>query len=174
MSQAEPSPAIANPRRSYGPGFAGKYLRTAPRFSILTLLVVITAASVLCGLNVRKRTTWTKPYYAGTPHPPPYILKEMTITFYEDRGWPIWHTRAETNYAAHNAALYWLNDEQMGSHDLPVTDTARAVVDVLIGLAILVAVGIASELLIRRLIAVRKGNREGQPSGTGARQEADA
>ncbi len=137
-------------------------LRLRPQFSILTLLVVVTCFSLLMTLNTRETTTIAEPQYAplwgATPHPPPYDMKEMAIPVYKDRGWPIWHSRASKYFAAHNAALYIDGPWGMGEF-LPETDYTRLAIDACAGSFILIAVGVGSELLFRRLRWVHRPTR---------------
>jgi len=140
-------------------------LRVIPRFGILTLLIVVACACVLSWLNTRETTTITEPSYAplmgAVPHPPPYTPKEMGVSVYIDRGWPIWHTRETMGVMAHNAALY-IDDYGTpnarlrvgGRFDLrdpafPETSYVRLAINASVGLIILIAVGLASELFIR-------------------------
>lgn len=134
-----------------------------PRFSILTLLVVITVASVLARLNTIATQTITKPYLAGAQaHPPPYSIREMVISVHHDRGWPLWHTRASNHFAAHNSALYI--DGQFGMGEFySELDYGRLTINAFAWLSILAIAGIASELLIRRLRTLRR-SRSSLPS----------
>ncbi|MCY2987004.1 MAG: hypothetical protein NTY19_03940, partial [Planctomycetota bacterium] len=104
------------------------------RFSLRTLLIMVSAYSLFVWLNTRATVTESKPYYAplmgALLHPPPYVLKEMGVTFHRDRGWPIWHSRATNHYAAHNAALYYSNDEVFRPKLSWETDFRRLAVDV--------------------------------------------
>lgn len=124
------------------------------RFSLLTFLIVVGVAALLLALNLRETSTVSEPSYApawgAARHPPPYEMKEMVVSRYSDRGWPIWHTRASNHFAAHNAAAYL----QGGSAFIPATpetDYLRAGFDLAIGLLILLATGVASEAVLESL-----------------------
>ena len=140
-------------------------MRLTPRFGILTLLIVVACASLLAWLNTQETTTITEPYYAplmgAVRHPPPYTAKEMAVSVYIDRGWPIWHTREIMGVMAHNAGLY-IEDYGTpnarlrvgGGFDLrdpafPETSCVRLAINAGIGLMILIAVALASEFFIR-------------------------
>lgn len=125
-----------------------------PRFNVLTLLIFVTTASALVTLNTLETITMTEPRYAtlmgAVPHPPPYGMYEMVVTFHRDRGWPIWHTRASNHYMAHNAGLYFVEDGLLKPDFFPETDYFHVAVNVCVGLFILIAVGVASESYLRR------------------------
>jgi len=152
-------------------------LRLTPRFRILTLLIVVACASLLASLNTRETTTITEPVYAplmgAVRHPPPYTAKEMGVSVYIDRGWPIWHTRETMGVMLHNAGLYiedygTLNARLRvgGEFDLrdpafPETSYVRLAINASVGLVILIAVGLASELIIRACGSQRRPTTDG-------------
>ena len=146
-------------------------VRSLLRFRILTLMISVAGVCLLISLNVRETTTITEPYYAplmgAVRHPPPYDTKEMAVSVYIDRGWPLWHTRESMNVMSHNAALY-IDDYgtpnatprvggSFGLRDhasLKIRYVGIAV-DVSVALFLIAALGFVSEVSIRRLASKR-------------------
>lgn len=125
------------------------------RFSVISLVIIVTTASVLAWLNTRETRTVSKPYYApmfgAVRHPPPYEMKEMAISVHRDRGWPIWHTRGSDHFAAHNAAAHLMEGGLPYEPAIPETDKTRAAIDIAIGFALLCISLIISEIVVRLL-----------------------
>jgi len=135
--------------------------------SLVTLLVVVTLASLLAWLNKRERRVISEPHYAplvgAVLHLPPYEPKEMAIDVHMDRGWPVWHSRATRSFAAHNAALYIDGPFGMGEF-VPEMDYVRLAFDVLVAVNIMVLAGVASEAYMRRCRPTRHGRCAESPS----------
>lgn len=130
------------------------------RIRFLSLLIVLAVAVLIVALNLRQSRTVTEPYPMDpVHHPPPTAMKFMVISVHTYQGWPIWHTRASNNFAAHNAAL--CIDEGGLPHEVdhdprlhykqatPETDYIRAGIDLAIGLLILIGTAVASETVVR-------------------------
>lgn len=123
------------------------------RSRLVSVFVVISLAAVLACLNARETQTVTEPHYVpmlgAIPHPPPYKMKEMTISIHSDRGWPIWHTRSSGHFAAHNAATF-ANDNGL-SYEKPTqrTEPVRAVVDLVAGALVLAVAFYLCEMIAR-------------------------
>lgn len=123
------------------------------RFSVLSMLVGIAAAAVLCALNMRATETVTEPEYAplmgAVRHPPPYEMKEMAVTVHSDRGWPLWHTRASNHFAAHNAGAYLREGGPPYERASPETSIPRVAIDSAAGLLLVVASVALCEMIVR-------------------------
>jgi hypothetical protein len=110
------------------------------------------ACSLFVWLNNLETITEEEPQYAplvgALPHPPPYDLQEMAVTFHRDRGWPIWHSRATNHFRAHNAALYYLSGPPLGPQLDWETDYRRLAVNAFVGFVVVALVGTVSELFV--------------------------
>lgn len=137
------------------------------RFRILSLIVLIAVTGLLLQLNIREKETVTEPVYTpllgAVRHPPPYAMKEMSITVHRDRGWPFWHSRGSDHVMAHNAALYLTEDGFPYDRAIPQVNVLRLTLNIVVGIAILMLTFVSSEAVLRW--SRRKGSAQRREKG---------
>lgn len=133
-------------------------MRPVPRFSILTLLIVVSCAGVLAMLNAGEKRT-----IAGTfrsdPMPGAAALsspngeQQMVVLVEIDRGWPFTHLHVSQFVAADKLPLY-INGSLEVPPLSPSIDYLYLTINLVVGLILLTSAGFASEYLRRRLAMV--------------------
>jgi hypothetical protein len=167
IQELKSRPVVHHSRRAPFAGLEprGDGLLPTPRFSILTLLLVVPFICVLTWLNTRSTLTITQPYYDP-------VMKGMAISVCLDQGWPIWHSRTSTIVPAAYAIPSYDRARPpkvvlptKGDSFIRRTSWGRVAINASVGLLLVIAIGVLTEVGIRRCEILRRngGSRNLRP-----------